>query len=153
MSMFNQSKNGTEAVDTETISTTPEVEKAVHVALGIPAAVADVVNDAVERWTNSSKRDKDLKVLREQLDKAIAVAEKKGVEVRKQLPGQVERSLKVVEKRGDEVRKQAVEQARSTRERVEPTLRKVGSEARTRGKKVSDTTQEQITRVRDQLTS
>jgi flagellar biosynthesis chaperone FliJ len=153
MSMFNQSKNGTEAVDTKTVSTTPEVEKAVHVALGIPAAVADVVNDAVERWTNSSKRDKDLKVLREQLDKAIAVAEKKGVEVRKQLPGQVERSLKVVEKRGDEVRKQAVEQARSTRERVEPTLRKVGSEARTRGKKVSDTTQEQITRVRDQLTS
>jgi hypothetical protein len=153
MSMFNQSKNGTEAVETKTVSTTPEVEKAVHVALGIPAAVADVVNDAVERWTNSSKRDKDLKVLREQLDKAIAVAEKKGVEVRKQLPGQVERSLKIVEQRGDEVRKQAVEQARVTRERVEPTLRKVGSEARTRGKKVSDTTQEQITRVRDQLTS
>jgi hypothetical protein len=153
MSMFNQSKNGTEAVETKTVSTTPEVEKAVHVALGIPAAVADVVNDAVERWTNSSKRDKDLKVLREQLDKAIAVAEKKGVEVRKQLPGQVERSLKIVEQRGDEVRKQAVEQARVTRERVEPTLRKVGSEARTRGKKVSDTTQEQITRVREQLTS
>jgi hypothetical protein len=151
MSMFNQSKNGTEAVETET--TNADVEKAVHVALGIPAAVADVVNDAVERWSNSSQRDKDLKVLRKQLDKALAVAEKKGVEVRQQLPDQVERSLKVVEQRGDEVRKQAVEQARVTRERVEPTLRKVGTEARTRGKKVSDTTQEQITRVREQLTS
>jgi gas vesicle protein len=134
-------------------TTNADVEKAVHVALGIPAAVADVVNDAVERWTNSSQRDKDLKVLRQQLDKALAVAEKKGVEVRKQLPNQVERSLKVVEQRGDEVRKQAVEQARVTRERVEPTLRKVGSEAKSRGRKVSDTTQEQITRVREQLTS
>ena len=151
MSMFNQSKNGTEVVDTETTGTNADVEKAVHVALGIPAAVADVVNDAVERWSNSDQRDKDLKVLRKQLDKALAVAEKKGVEVRQQLPDQVERSLKVVEQRGDEVRKQAVEQARVTRERVEPTLRKVGTEARTRGKKVTDTTQEQITRVREQL--
>jgi gas vesicle protein len=151
MSLFYQSKNGADSMEPET--TNPDVEKAVHVALGIPAAVADVVNDAVERWTNSSQRDKDLKVLRQQLDKALAVAEKKGVEVRKQLPDQVERSLKVVEQRGDEVRKQAVEQARVTRERVEPTLRKVGSEAKSRGKKVSDTTQEQITRVREQLTS
>jgi gas vesicle protein len=151
MSLFYQSKNGADSMEPET--TNPDVEKAVHVALGIPAAVADVVNDAVERWTNSSQRDKDLKVLRQQLDKALAVAEKKGVEVRKQLPNQVERSLKVVEQRGDEVRKQAVEQARVTRERVEPTLRKVGSEAKSRGKKVSDTTQEQITRVREQLTS
>jgi gas vesicle protein len=151
MSMFNQSKNGTEEVDTETTGPNADVEKAVHVALGIPAAVAEVVNDAVDRWSNSSQRDKDLKVLRKQIDKALAVAEKKGVEVRQQLPDQVDHSLKVVEQRGDEVRKQAVEQARVTRERVEPTLRKVGTEARTRGKKVTDTTQEQITRVREQL--
>jgi hypothetical protein len=151
MSMFYKSDNGSEAVDETVTTTNADVEKAIHVALGVPAAIADVVNDAVERWNDSSKRDKDLKVLREQLDKALAVAEKKGVEVRKTLPGQVERSLQVAGKRGDEVRKQAVKQAKVTRERVEPTLRKVGSEARTRGKKVSDTTQEQITKVREQL--
>ena len=148
MSIFKQSKNGSAAEKAEPAT---EVEKAVHVALGIPAAVADVINDAVERWTDSEQRDKDLQALREQLDKAIAVAEKKGVEVREQLPTQVEKSLKVVEQRSDEVRKQAVEQARSTRERVEPTLRKVGEEARTRSKQVSDTTQEQVARVRKQL--
>lgn len=152
MSMFNQSENGIEAVEeTVTTTTTNDVEKAIHVALGLPAAVADAVNDAIERWNDSSKRDKDLTVLREQLDKGLSIAEKKGVEVRKQLPGQVDRSLKVAEKRGDEVRKQAVKQAKETRERVEPTLRKVGTGARTRGKKVSDTTQEQIARVREQL--
>ena len=148
MSIFNQSKNGTAAVAPEPST---EVEKAVHVALGIPSAVADVINDAVERWTDSKQRDKDLQALREQLDKAIAVAEKKGVEVREQLPTQVEKSLKLVEQRSDEVRKQAVEQARATRERVEPTLRKVGEEASTRSKQVSDTTQEQVARVRKQL--
>ena len=130
MSIFNQSKNGTAAVEPEPST---EVEKAVHVALGIPAAVADVINDAVERWTDSEQRDKDLQALREQL------------------PTQVEKSLKVVEQRSDEVRKQAVEQARSTRERVEPTLRKVSDQARTRGQKLSDTTQEQVARVRKQL--
>jgi hypothetical protein len=150
MSMFNQSNNGTEAA-TEATPAGVDAEKIIHVALGLPAAVADAVNDAVERWNDSSKRDQDLKVLREQLDKGFAVAEKRGVEVRKQLPGQVERSLKIAEQRGDEVRKQAVKQAKVTRERVEPTLRRVGTEARTRGKKVSDTTQEQIARVREQL--
>jgi hypothetical protein len=151
MSMFNQSNNGTEAVTDETTPTGLDTEKVIHVALGLPSAVADAVNDAVERWNDSSKRDQDIKILREQLDKGLSIAEKKGVEVRKQLPGQVERSLKVAEQRGDEVRKQAVKQAKVTRERVEPTLRKVGTEARTRGKKVSDTTQEQIARVREQL--
>ena len=151
MSMFNQSNNGTEAVTDETTPAGLDTEKVIHVALGLPSAVADAVNDAVERWNDSGKRDQDIKILREQLDKGLSIAEKKGVEVRKQLPGQVERSLKVAEQRGDEVRKQAVKQAKVTRERVEPTLRKVGTEARTRGKKVSDTTQEQIARVREQL--
>jgi hypothetical protein len=141
--MFNQSKNGAKEVEEIEEVATTDVEKAVHVALGIPAALADVVNDAVERWTNSSQRDKDLKALREQLERAIAVAERKGVEVRKQLPGQVDRSLQVAEQRGDEVRKQAVEQARVTRERLEPTRRRVS--------KISDTTQEQIRKTQDRV--
>ena len=147
MSIFKESKNGSVEAAEEQAST--DVEKAVHVALGLPAAVADAVNDAVERWSDSSQREKDLKVLRERLESAVEVAERKGVEVRKQLPEQVERRLKVAEQRGDEVRKQAVEQARATRQRFEPTIRRVSDEARTRGKRVSDSTQEQLARVRE----
>jgi DNA anti-recombination protein RmuC len=134
-----------------TIDTPNEVEKAVHVVLGAPAAVADVVSETVERLRDSDQREKEIKSLREQVERGLEAAEKRGVEIREQLPSQVERGLKAAEKRGDEVRKQLVDQAKTARERLEPTVRRIEREARERGRQVSDTTQEQFRTVQDRV--
>ncbi len=149
MSIFNQSKN-TENGTVEAAQN-DSVDKVTHVALGAPAAIADFVNEAIERWKNSSQRDKDLKVLREQLERGIDVAEKRGVEIRQQLPTQVEKGLKVAEKRGGEVSKQVVEQAKTARERFEPTVRKTVTEARKRGSDLTGSTQEQLKKTQERV--
>jgi hypothetical protein len=117
MSVFDRFKrNG--STDTVEHHASEGVEKATLVALGTPAIVADAVNDTVDRFRNPTSREKDIKALRGQVEKSLKVAEKRGIEVRKQLPATVERSLKVAEKRGEEVRTRLVGQAKATRERV-----------------------------------
>jgi hypothetical protein len=128
-----------------------EVEKAVHVVLGAPAAVADVVTETVDRLKDSAEREKELNNLRTQVERGIEIAEKRGLEIRSQLPSQVERGLKVAEQRGEEIRRQVTDQAKVTRERVEPAVRKYSAQARERSRKVSDQTQEQFRKTQERV--
>ncbi len=142
MSVFDRfSKNGTAEAAQPSVE---GVEKATHVALGTPAAVRDAVNETVERWRKADQREKDLKVLRGRVEKGLARAEKRGVEVRTKLPGQVERGLQSVERRGEKARKQLVEQAKATRKRVEPTLKRVTNQARERTNKTQERARELV---------
>jgi hypothetical protein len=131
-------------VDIQTDNATESTEKAVHVVLGAPAAVADYVSETVERLKNPAEREKELSNLRTQVERGIEVAEKRGAEVRQQLPSQVDHGLKIAEQRGEEILQQLVEQAKVARERFEPTVRKTVTGARDRGRQVTDTTQEQL---------
>ncbi|MFN2612860.1 MAG: hypothetical protein ABR536_05775 [Solirubrobacterales bacterium] len=121
--MANTSPNGTaEKSVTKTTETNELAEKVTHVAIGAPVAVADLVNQAIDRWRDSAQRDKDIKVLRDQIEKGLDVAEEKGVRVRKQVSG-----------------------------RIEPTLTRVQTEVRERGGKVSSTTQEQFRKTQERV--
>jgi len=144
--------------------TSETADKAVHVVLGAPVAVADYVTETVERLRKPSEREKELSNLKSQVERGIEVAEKRGVEIRKQLPSQVERGITIAGQRSEEIRQQLVEQAkvarerveptvRKTRERVEPTVRRTVSEARDRGRQVSDTTQEQLRKTQQRVSS
>lgn len=147
--MAKKSPNGT--IEQAETTTTNDVEKAVHVVLGVPAAVADAVTDTVDRLKDPAERDKELTNLRQQVERGIEVAEQRGLEIRRQLPSQVERGLKVAEQRGEEIRQQLTDQAKVTRERVEPSVRKFGTQARERGRKVSATSKEQLNKTQDRV--
>ena len=97
-------------------------DKVAHVALGAPVAVAEIVNQAIERWRDSDQRDKDLKALRDQIERGIGTAEEKGVTVREQLSG-----------------------------RIEPTLSRVQTEVRERGGKVTSTTTGQVRKAQERV--
>lgn len=110
--------------DNETVSpeTSELADKVTHVALGAPVAVAEIVNQAIDRWRDSAQRDKDIQVLRDQIEKGLSVAEEKGVTVRRQLSG-----------------------------RIEPTLSRVQTEVRERGGKVTSTTTEQVRKAQERV--
>jgi len=97
-------------------------DKVSHVALGTSVAVAEIVNQAIERWRDSDQRDKDLKALRDQIERGIGTAEEKGVTVREQLSG-----------------------------RIEPTLSRVQTEVRERGGKVTSTTTGQVRKAQERV--
>jgi hypothetical protein len=146
-----KSRNGKVDVKASEAEIVTESEKAVRVALGAPVAVADYVTETVERLRSPEEREKELNNLRTEVERRIEVAEKRGAEVRKQLPTQVDRGLKIAEERGEEIRKQVVEQAKAARERLEPRVRKTLSEARDRSRKVTDDTQEQLRTAQDRV--
>ncbi len=112
------SKNGTVA----STESNELADKVTHVALGAPVAVAEIVNQAIDRWRDSAQRDKDIQVLRDQIEKGLTVAEEKGVTVREQLTG-----------------------------RIEPTLSRVQTEVRERGGKVTSSTQEQFRKTQERV--
>ena len=143
------STNGT--IDTAAETQATEVEKAVHVVIGAPAAVADAVTETVDRLKDPAERDKELNNLRTQVERGLEIAEKRGLEIRSQLPTQVERGLKAAEQRGEEIRRQVTDQAKVTRERVEPAVRKYSAQARERGRKVSGQTQEQFRKTQERV--
>ncbi len=116
-------RNGsTENKDTVSPETSELADKVTHVALGAPVAVAEIVNQAIDRWRDSAQRDKDIQVLRDQIEKGLSVAEEKGVNVRQQLSG-----------------------------RIEPTLSRVQTEVRERGGKVTSTTTEQVRKAQERV--
>jgi ElaB/YqjD/DUF883 family membrane-anchored ribosome-binding protein len=125
------STNGTDATDVtedaadatyESAESNELADKVTNVALGAPVAVADLVNQAIDRWRDSDQRDKDIQALRDQLEKGLNVAEEKGVDVRKQLTG-----------------------------RIEPTIQRVQTEVRERGGKVTSTTTEQVRKAQERV--
>lgn len=123
--MAKKSPNGTTKGTTksvDTAETTELAEKVTHVAIGAPVAVADLVNQAIDRWRDSAQRDKDIQALRDQIEKGLGVAEEKGVNVRKQVSG-----------------------------RIEPTLTRVQTEVRERRGKVTSTTQEQFRKTQERV--
>lgn len=103
-------------------NTPPADNKAVHVALGAPIAVADLINQAISRWRDSDQREKDVHALRYQIEKGLNVAEEKGVDAHKQLSG-----------------------------RIEPTIQRVQTEVRERGGKVTSTTTEQVRKAQERV--
>jgi hypothetical protein len=76
-------------------------ERSVDVPVGVALTVRDRVNDAVEPWTQSESRDRELKSLRTQ----------------------VTRELNRYERRGGQARRKATSRARRTRNRVEREIR------------------------------
>jgi hypothetical protein len=130
--------NGTTTTETNELA-----DKITHVALGAPVAVTEFVNQAIDRWRDSDQRDKDLKVLREQLDKGLTTAEEKGVTVRENLSGRLEPAAKRVQP--------AVDRIQPTVDRIQPTVQKFQTEARARGTKVSNTATEQVRKVQDRV--
>jgi hypothetical protein len=133
------SKNGTVA----STETSELADKVTHVALGAPVAVAEFVNDAIDRWRDSDQRDKDLKVLREQLDKGLATAEEKGVTVRQNLTDRLEPAAKRVQP--------AVDRIQPTVDRIQPRVQKFQSDVRERGGKVSSSATEQVRKVQERV--
>jgi hypothetical protein len=128
-----------------TVTTEPAElgDKVTHIALGAPVAVADFVNQAIDRWRDSDQRDKDLKVLREQLDKGLATAEEKGVTVRQNLTDRLEPAAKRVQPVADRIQ--------PTVDRIQPRVQKFQSEVRERGGKVSNTATEQVRKVQERV--
>ena len=76
-------------------------ERSVDVPVGVALTVRDRVNEAVEPWTQTETRDRELKTLRTQ----------------------VTRELNSYERRGGQARRKATSRARQTRNRVEREIR------------------------------
>jgi hypothetical protein len=92
-----QSKS-TEATPNGAVATVRQTaERAVDVPVGAALTVRERVNEAVEPWTKSESRGKELKDLR----------------------AQVTRELNRFERRGGQARRKATQRARRTRNRVE----------------------------------
>jgi hypothetical protein len=128
---------------TVTTSTTDLGDKVTHVALGAPVAVAEFVNQTIDRWRDSDQREKDLKVLRDQLDKGLAIAEEKGVTVRQDLTDRLEPAAKRVQPVADRIQ--------PTVDRLQPRVQKFQSDVRERGGKVTDTATEQVRKVQERV--
>lgn len=93
-------------------------ERAVDVPVGAALTVRDRVSDAVDPWTSTEGREKELKSLRKQ----------------------VVRELNRFERRGGQARRKATQRVRSTRTRVERELK-------ARRRDVSKTVKENRNRV------
>jgi hypothetical protein len=76
-------------------------ERSVDVPVGVALTVRDRVNEAVEPWTQTETRERELKTLRTQ----------------------VTRELNRYERRGGQARRKATSRARQTRNRVEREIR------------------------------
>jgi hypothetical protein len=76
-------------------------ERAVDLPVGVALVVRDRVEEAIEPWTSSTAREKELKSLRTQ----------------------VTRELNKFERRGGQARRKATSRVRSTRTRVERDLK------------------------------
>ena len=76
-------------------------ERSVDVPVGVALTVRDRVNEAVEPWTQTETRERELKSLRTQ----------------------VTRELNSYERRGGQARRKATSRARQTRNRVEREIR------------------------------
>ena len=76
-------------------------ERGVDVPVGVALTVRDRVNEAVEPWTQTETRERELKTLR----------------------SQVTRELNRYERRGGQARRKASSRARQTRNRVEREIR------------------------------
>ena len=76
-------------------------ERSVDVPVGVALTVRDRVNEAVEPWTQTETRERELKTLR----------------------SQVTRELNRYERRGGQARRKASSRARQTRNRVEREIR------------------------------
>ena len=109
-------------------------ERAVDVPVGAALTVRDRVNDAVEPWTSTTTRERELKSLRTQ----------------------VTRELNRFERRGGQARRKATQRVRTTRNRVERELkarrREVEKAVKQNRTKVQQTVKENRLRAEDALT-
>jgi hypothetical protein len=113
-------------------------ERAVDVPVGAALTVRDRVNDAVQPWTSTEARTKELKDLRTQVTRELNKLERRGGQARRKATQSVRQTRNRVE-RGLTQRRRSVERTvKARRTRVEQRLRKVETTVKENRTKVQE---------------
>ena len=102
-------------------------ERSVDVPVGVALTVRDRVNDAVEPWTQSETRERELKSLRTQVTRELNKFERRGGQARRKATGRARQTRNRLEREVKQRRRAFEKQVKQNRTKAEEQLKKAQS--------------------------
>jgi prefoldin subunit 5 len=133
-----KARNGTVAYVRQT------AERAVDVPVGAALLARERVNDAVEPWTSTETRDKELSGLRTQVTRELNKFERRGGQARRRASQRARRTRTRVEREVRQRRRAAERTVKQRRTRVERQVRHSRSRVEDGLKKAQDSVAERV---------
>ena len=113
-------------------------ERAVDVPVGAALTVRDRVNDAVDPWTTSETRSKELKGLRTQVTRELNKFERRGGQARRKATTRARQTRNRVERVVKQRRRSVEQGVKQNRAKLEQRLRKVETQVKENRTKVQE---------------
>jgi hypothetical protein len=102
-------------------------ERSVDVPVGVALTVRDRVNEAVEPWTQTETRERELKTLRTQVTRELNRYERRGGQARRKATSRARRTRNRVEREIRQRRRSIERQVKQNRRKAEQQLKKAQS--------------------------
>jgi hypothetical protein len=99
-------------------------ERSVDLPVGVALTVRDAVTDAVEPWTSSTTREKELKSLRTQVTRELNKFERRGGQARRKATQRVRQTRNRLEREVKQRRRSIEKQVKENRAKAEGQLKK-----------------------------
>jgi hypothetical protein len=119
-------------------------ERAVDIPVGAVLTVRDRVTEAVEPWTSSTARDRELKSLRTQVTRELNKFERRGGQARRQAKQRVLSNRTRVERELKSRRREAEKAVKQNRAKVEKAVKENRARFEEQVKKAQSVVQERV---------
>jgi hypothetical protein len=119
-------------------------ERSVDLPVGVALTVRDRVNDAVEPWTQSETRERELRSLRTQVTRELNRFERRGGQARRKATTRVRQTRNRVEREVKQRRRAIERQVKQNRTKVEKTVKENRTKAEEQLKKAQSAVQERV---------
>jgi len=113
-------------------------ERTVDVPVGVALTVRDAVVDAVEPWTSSTTREKELKSLRTQVTRELNKFERRGGQARRKATQRVRQTRNRLEREAKQRRRLLEKEVKERRAKVETLVKENRVKAEQQLKKVQE---------------
>jgi hypothetical protein len=120
-------------------------ERSVDVPVGVALTVRDRVSEAVEPWTTSTTREKELKSLRTQVTREFNKFERRGGQARRKASQRVRQTRNRLEREVKQRRRSIEKQVKGNRAKVEKAVKDNRTKAEKQLKKAQSVVQERVT--------
>jgi hypothetical protein len=119
-------------------------ERSVDVPVGVALTVRDRVNDAVEPWTQSETRERELKSLRTQVTREFNKFERRGGQARRKATTRVRQTRNRLEREVKQRRRTIEKQVKQNRTKVEKAVKQNRTRAEEQLKKAQSAVSERV---------
>ena len=119
-------------------------ERAVDVPVGAALIVRDRVEDAIEPWTTTTARERELKSLRTQVTRELNKFERRGGQARRKTVTTVRSTRKSVEREVKARRREVEKAIKQNRTKVEKAVKENRAKAEAQLKKAQKTVSERV---------